>query len=223
LIRWEQSWHLDPEHFLNKLFSAHIALGLPADYIYATLHYIVTPGVLIWLWRRYPESYGPARTVLVVTTIIGLVGFSTFPVAPPRLFGGYIDTMAKFSHYGWWSTAGSAPRGLGSDTNQFAAFPSLHVGWALWAGWQLFRYGQHRITKLLGVAYPLVVSVVVVATGTHYFLDVVAGFIVVGLGAVGGWLLSSGFGSTRGRTTTVATTTTPSPTAPPSPPPTAPA
>ena len=52
-----------PEHALNKLFSAHIALGLPADYIYATLHYIVTPAVLIWLWRRYARRTRHARTV----------------------------------------------------------------------------------------------------------------------------------------------------------------
>ncbi|HTR71212.1 MAG TPA: phosphatase PAP2 family protein [Mycobacteriales bacterium] len=194
LIAWESSWHLDPEHYLNTVFSAHVVLGLPADYIYATMHYIITPAVLIWLWRRYPESYGPARTVLIVTTVIGLVGFSTFPVAPPRLFGGYIDTMAKFSHYGWWSTAGSAPRGLGSDTNQYAAFPSLHVGWALWAGWQLYRHGQHRLTRLAGIAYPILTAVVVVATGNHYLIDVFAGVAVVGLGALGGWLITTTVG-----------------------------
>jgi hypothetical protein len=180
----EQRLGIAPEHALNNLFSAHIALGLPADYIYATLHYIVTPAVLIWLWRRYPGSYSWARTVLIATTIIGLVGFSLLPVAPPRLLGGFVDTMAHYSHYGWWSTAGSAPRGLGSDTNQFAAMPSLHVGWALWSGWQLWVHGQHRVTRYLGAAYPLVLGVVVVATANHYLLDVIAGFAVVGVGAL---------------------------------------
>jgi hypothetical protein len=178
----ERRLHLDPEHWLNKVFSAHIALGLPADYFYATLHYIVTPWVLIWLWRRHPSSYGWARTVIIATTVVGLVSFSLFPVAPPRLLGGFVDTMAHFSHYGWWSTAGSAPRGLGADTNQFAAMPSLHVGWAVWAGWQLFRHGRHRVTKILGVIYPFVLSVVVIATANHYLLDVVGGFAVVGIG-----------------------------------------
>lgn len=183
LLHLQQRLGIAPEHALNKLFTAHIALGLPADYMYATLHYIVTPAVLIWLWRRYPTSYSPARTVLIVTTVIGLVGFSLLPVAPPRMLAGFADTMARFSHWGWWSTAGSAPRGLGSDTNQFAAMPSLHVGWALWCGWQMVKYGQHRVTRWLGIAYPIVLSVVVMATANHYFLDVVAGVAVVGVGA----------------------------------------
>lgn len=182
LYRWEKDAGLAPEHALNKLFSAHIALGLPADYIYAVLHYVITPAVLIWLWRRHPQSYSWARTVLIATTIIGLIGFSLFPVAPPRLLGGFIDTMAKYSHYGWWSDAGSAPRGLGADTNQYAAFPSLHVGWAVWAGWQLFRHGEHRVTRWLGLAYPFVLGIVVVATANHYLIDAVAGFAVVGVG-----------------------------------------
>jgi hypothetical protein len=183
LLTFEQKLGMAPEHALNKVFTAHIALGLPADYFYATLHYIVTPAVLIWLWRRYPASYSPARTVLIATTVIGLVGFSLYPVAPPRLAGGFLDTMAHFSNWGWWSTAGSAPRGLGADTNQFAAMPSLHVGWALWCGWQLVKHGRHRVTRWLGAAYPFALSVVVVATANHYLADVVAGFAVVGVGA----------------------------------------
>jgi hypothetical protein len=184
VLRLEQRIHLDPEHVLNRFFSAHLAIGLPADYIYATLHYILTPLILLWLWRRYPGSYSFARTLLIITTLIGLVGFALFPVAPPRLLGGFIDTMAKYSHYGWWSTAGSAPRGFGADTNQYAAMPSLHVGWALWSGYQLVRHGKHRVTQALGVCYPLVLSVVVMGTGNHYLLDVLAGVAVVGIAAV---------------------------------------
>jgi hypothetical protein len=182
LLRAEKDVALAPEHALNHLFSAHLALGLPADYIYATLHYLVTPAVLIWMWRRNGPAYSWARSMIIIATVLGLVGFSTYPVAPPRLLSahfGYIDTMAKFSHYGWWSNAASAPRGLGADTNQYAALPSLHVGWALWSGWMMVKYGKRRITKVLGVVYPVVLSVVVMATANHYFLDVVAGAFVI--------------------------------------------
>lgn len=181
ILHFEKVIGLAPEHWLNKLFSAHIALGLSADYVYATLHYIVTPGVLIWMWRRHGAVYSQARSVLMVATILGLVGFSLLPVAPPRLLPDFIDTMAKFSHYGWWGSAASAPRGLGGDTNQFAALPSLHVGWALWCGWQLGRYGAHRVTKLLGVLYPVVVTIVVMGTANHYLGDVLAGLVAVAL------------------------------------------
>jgi hypothetical protein len=179
LLRWENDLGLAPEHALNKVFSAHIALGLPADYMYATLHYIVTPVILVWMWRRHAGAYSFNRTILAFATIIGLIGFTLVPTAPPRMLPGFIDTMTKFSHYGWWSNAASAPRGLGADTNQYAALPSLHVGWALWCGWQMVRYGRHRITKVLGVLYPVLLSIDVMATANHYFIDVAAGVLVV--------------------------------------------
>jgi hypothetical protein len=181
LLRLEQRIGVAPEHALNTLFSAHLALGLSADYVYATLHYIVTPAVLVWMWRRHASSYSFARTVLMIATVFALVGYSLLPMAPPRLLPGFIDSMAKFSHYGWWGDAASAPRGLGGDTNQFAAMPSLHVGWAVWCGWMMARYGRHRVTKVFGVVYPVLLSLVVMATANHYFLDVVAGGVVMAL------------------------------------------
>jgi hypothetical protein len=172
------------ERALNEVVSAHALLAVPADYIYATLHYLVTPLVLIWMWRRHRPHYARARTTLMVATVIGLVGFSLLPVAPPRMLPGFVDTMAQYAGAGWWGAEASAPRGVGSFTNQFAAMPSLHVGWALWAGWQLVVHGQHRITRWSGVVYPALITVVVVATGNHYLLDAVAGVAVVLLAMV---------------------------------------
>ena len=170
-IGWEQT--------LNAWVSAHAFLAVPADYMYATLHYLVTPIVLIWMWRSHREAYPRARTSLMVATIIGLIGFALLPVAPPRMLPGFVDTMAQYARTGWWSTDASAPRGVGSFTNQFAAMPSLHVGWALWCGWQMVRHGKHLITRVSGIVYPALITVVVIATGNHYLLDAIAGFAVV--------------------------------------------
>jgi PAP2 superfamily len=177
---WEQT--------VNQAVSAHRILAVPADYMYATMHYIVTPLVLIWLWRRHRGDYSRARTTLMVATVFGLIGFTLLPVAPPRMLPGFVDTMAQYSQFGYWGTDASAPRGVGQFTNEFAAMPSLHVGWALWCGWQLIRHGRHRITQIAGVVYPALMVVVVIATGNHYLLDAVAGIAVVMLAgmAVGG-------------------------------------
>ncbi|MFI1095212.1 phosphatase PAP2 family protein [Streptomyces sp. NPDC020917] len=185
ILHLEQLLHLDPEHFFNQLFTHHAFLGVPADFAYASLHYIVTPGILVWLWRRRPTAYRNARTWLMLSTLIGLVGFTVSPTAPPRLIGGghgFIDTMAQYGSYGWWGTDASAPRGLGHLTNQYAAMPSLHFGWSLWCGIMLFRYGRHTVVRALGVAYPLVTAFVVMGTANHYLLDVLAGGAVMGLG-----------------------------------------
>jgi hypothetical protein len=170
-IGWEQT--------INTFVSAHEILAVPADYMYATLHYLVTPIVLVWMWRCHRDAYTRARTTLMVATVIGLIGFSLLPVAPPRMLPGFVDTMAQYSGTGWWSTDASVPRGVGSLTNQFAAMPSLHVGWALWCGWQMVRHGKHLTTRVLGILYPALITLVVVATGNHYLLDAVAGIAVV--------------------------------------------
>jgi hypothetical protein len=121
----------------------------------------------------------------MTSTLIGLIGFTLLPTCPPRLLApghGFVDTMAYYSSYGWWGGEASAPRGMGGMTNQYAAMPSLHVGWALWCGVMLWRYGGTRAAKAAGVAYPLVTTIVVMGTANHYFLDAVAGAAVMGVG-----------------------------------------
>jgi hypothetical protein len=121
----------------------------------------------------------------MISTLIGLIGFTLMPTAPPRLLSsghGFIDTMAQYGSYGWWGTDASAPRGLGGLTNQYAAMPSLHVGWALWCGIMLWRYGRSPLVRALGVIYPLGTALVVMGTGNHYLLDAVAGAFVMSVG-----------------------------------------
>ncbi|MEU6620191.1 phosphatase PAP2 family protein [Streptomyces litmocidini] len=185
VLRFEEGLGIDAEHPLNRWFTDVPALGVPADFAYASLHYLVTPAVLVWLFRRRPAHYRTARTWLMLATLLGLVGFTLLPTCPPRLLDaaqGFTDTMAHFSAYGWWGGEASAPRGLGGLTNQYAAMPSLHVGWALWCGVMLWRYGSTPPTKALGVVYPLVTALVVMGTANHYLLDAVAGAAVMGAG-----------------------------------------
>ncbi|MGI5455095.1 phosphatase PAP2 family protein [Streptomyces sp. CA-249302] len=185
ILRIEKFLHINAEHPLNRLFTREAWLGVPADFWYASLHYLVTPAILVWLFRSRAVHYRAARTWLMTSTFIGLIGFTLLPTCPPRLLApghGFVDTMAQYSSYGWWGGAASAPKGLGGMTNQFAAMPSLHVGWALWCGVMLWRYGRTRTTKVAAVAYPLLTSIVVMGTANHYFLDAVAGAAVMGVG-----------------------------------------
>ncbi|WP_052440614.1 phosphatase PAP2 family protein [Streptacidiphilus anmyonensis] len=187
LLRTERRLHLEPEHWLNRLFSEHPWLGVPADFIYASLHYAVTPLVLVWIFRSRRAHYAFARTWLVLATGFGLIGFVFFPTAPPRLLtdpDGFLDVMAQYAHLGWWGGSGSAPKGLGDMTNDFAAMPSLHFGWALWCGLLIFRHARRRWVRALGLLYPALIMVVVMGTANHYLLDCVAGGLVVLLGRV---------------------------------------
>jgi hypothetical protein len=200
LLHMEKALDVAWEQTLNQAISADRLLAVPADYMYATLHYLVTPLVLVWLWRRHRPDYSRARTTLVVATVIGLIGFTLMPVAPPRMLPGFVDTMAKYGSDGWWGGAASAPRGVGQWTNQFAAMPSLHVGWALWCGWQLIRHARHLWVRIAGALYPLLMAAVVVATGNHYLLDAIAGVVVV---VIAGALVTAATRAFRIRQTTV--------------------
>jgi hypothetical protein len=185
ILRVEKALHLNAEHPLNRLFTREAWLGVPADFWYASLHYLVTPLVLIWVFRSRAVHYRAARTWPMTSTFIGLIGFTLLPTCPPRLLDaghGFVDTMAHYSSYGWWGGEASAPRGLGGMTNQYAAMPSLHVGWSLWCGVMLWRHGGTRTAKAAGVIYPLVTTIVVMGTANHYFLDAVAGAAVMGAG-----------------------------------------
>jgi hypothetical protein len=182
ILSFERRLHLSPEHALNHLFARNAWLGIPGDFVYASLHYVITVTVLFWVWRHHRDHYRKARTWLGLTTLLGVVGFVVFPTAPPRMLGssyGFTDILAEHSTVGWWGTGGGGtPRGLGDMSNEFAAMPSLHVGWALWCGLLLFFYARHRVLRVLGLLYPFAIAVVVMGTANHYLLDCVMGALV---------------------------------------------
>ncbi|AEH10334.1 MULTISPECIES: phosphatase PAP2 family protein [Protofrankia] len=187
IMRIQADLHLDIELGLNHWLQGVPALAVACCYYYATLHFIVTPAVLVWLYRKRARSYLAARWTIVCTTVISLTGFFLVPTAPPRLLpsAGFIDTMASFHNWGWWAgDSSAAPKGLAGITNQFAAMPSLHCAWALWCGWNIARLARHRVTRVLGVLYPGATIFVVMATANHYVLDVLGGWFALGLGAV---------------------------------------
>ncbi len=138
VLRLEGAVHLDVESQLNAAVTDLAWLAVPMDYWYALLHYVVTPAALGWLYFRQRSRYTRCRNAIVISSVLGLLGYLCFPTAPPRLMGEpYLDTLARYAHMGWWTEHASAPSGLGEFTNELAAMPSLHVGWAVWVAWAL--------------------------------------------------------------------------------------
>jgi hypothetical protein len=142
---------------------------------------------MIWLFVRRPHLYRGARTVLVTTTLLALLGFYLYPTAPPRLLPQfhYIDTLLKF--HTWGSLANPD---IAKHSNQFAAMPSLHIGWALWCGIAIFVCARRLWVRLLGLLYPFCTLVVIVGTANHFILDAVGGALVLALAFAIQWLLS---------------------------------
>jgi hypothetical protein len=184
LLGVESGLHIDVEAGLNHLVAGAPPVALLASYWYAALHYLVTPAVLIWVYRRHPLGYRRVRNALVVATATGLAGFVLLPMAPPRMLSGYADVLASTSAHGWWGGDASAPKGLGGLTNELAAMPSLHVGWALWCAWVVFLCSRSRWLRTLVTTYAAGTVLVVIGTGNHYLLDAVGGAAVLALGVL---------------------------------------
>jgi len=162
---------MDVERAINLAGAAVPWLIVPANYYYATLHLAVTAAVLVWLYRRRPARYARARGVLLAMTLLALVGYWCYPLAPPRLMAGegYVDTVREYVLWGF-----TPSEHLVSLSNQYAAMPSMHVGWALWVGAVLARQARRDLVRVLGLAYPAVTVLVVVVTANHFLLDAVA-------------------------------------------------
>jgi PAP2 superfamily len=174
LLSFEQSLHIAPEEALNRWLVAHQALATILSYYYDNAHFIVTFGILAWLWWKRAEIYRPLRTTLVAINLIGLAVFWRYPVAPPRLLvaNGFTDVVAASHTVGSWHTGS-----LAAEANQFAAMPSLHIAWAVWCTLALWQLSTRGWVRALAVLYPCVTAFAVLATGNHYVLDLIGGLL----------------------------------------------
>ncbi len=196
ILAVEDDWNLALERSLNSWVHRTEPVAGAVALHYATLHFLVTPAVLVWLFFRRPARYRVASGVLMVSTALALIGFYWLPTAPPRLLSdeGFVDVMSQTATWGWWPASGTP----GSDaiSNQFAAMPSLHCAWAVWCGFVLFLLARRAWIRLVGAVYPLSTFFVVMGSGNHYLLDVVGGVLVLCAGA--GVVLAAAV-SARGR------------------------
>jgi hypothetical protein len=174
----ERWCHIDIEHSLNSLVARTPWLAYGCDYYYATLHFVVTIGVLLWLYVKHPARYRSIRTVLVITNLVALVGFF-LPLAPPRMLAGYVDTVVHF--HTWGSLASPS---VANASNQFAAMPSLHIGWSMWCALAVITLARRRWVRVIAAVYPLATLFVILGTANHYVLDAVGGAVTLGISVV---------------------------------------
>lgn len=184
--RAEHSLGLAFEKTVNHAVESVDWLIVSMNYYYATLHFVVTVGVLVWLYRRHPGRYTAIRMILFSTTAVALLGYYLYPLAPPRLMESedFIDTVLV--HQTWGSMASGD---LKQMSNQYAAMPSMHIGWSLWCGLAIFALTRAPWARILGLLYPAVTLVVIVATANHFWLDAVGGVLCLafGVGLVHAW------------------------------------
>jgi hypothetical protein len=174
LLYWERS--------VQGLVIDHRWLVKLIDGWYGWVHFIVPVTTFVLLLRRDPDRERTWRNTFLLLCGLGLIGFATYPLLPPRLLPpsfGFVDTMV---------TIGGPfirPQSAADVGNAYAAMPSLHAGWSMWCALALYPVLRSRWTRGAICLYPLVTAFVVMATANHYLVDVLAGWALLGLAWLG--------------------------------------
>jgi hypothetical protein len=218
VIRFERFLGLYREEAIQEVFLGHRRFIQFWNLFYPTTLFVVSLGAFVLLLVKRADVFVPWRNALWAMNAVALIGFACFPLMPPRLLDapcpeqgaiqygsacidselrpgeydgtngfGYVDTLSEYG--GFWRFDSEE---VASVSNQYAAMPSMHIGWATWsvvAIWPMLRRRWMRVAALL---YPALTLFCIVVTANHYWIDGVGGLVAFGLGAAVGWGLHLG-------------------------------
>lgn len=166
--RWlwqaERVLRFPSEASLQHVFLPHPLLVQAFDLYYDSLHFPVLIACMAWLFVRHRDRYPAFRTTLVVLTGSCLI-IQLIPVAPPRMLPGIhmVDTAIRYGQSVYSTQAGFNP-------DQLSAMPSVHVGWAILVAIAVITTLRSP-WRWLALLYPVLTTLVVVATANHFWLD----------------------------------------------------
>lgn len=165
IINFERNIGLLIERDIQDLVMPHEHVLRAFNTTYSFFFLATVLAALLWLFPVDRKNFIVLRNGLGVSAALAAVTFAVFPVAPPRLVPdvAILDTVVV----------------LGREhdfVNEFAAVPSLHVGWMAVVGYAMARHIGGWRGAMVGVLPGSVMGVTVVITGNHYWID----------GAIGG-------------------------------------
>ncbi len=186
VLRVERWLGVATELRFQRQVLGHHWLVMTANRYYAHVHFPASITFLIFMFVWRSGHYLRVRRVFALVTAVGLIGHLAYPLAPPRMLPGFVDTIARFGPAIYQRSDVSAV------ANQFAAMPSLHFGWAVIVAWGVISSGRSR-WRWIVVVHPALTLFAIVATANHYWADpFVAGALVAGAVALTSRLARSG-------------------------------
>jgi membrane-associated phospholipid phosphatase len=205
MIRFESWIGLYHEESVQDAFLGYRWFIQAMNTYYGTAHFFVTIAVFIVLYKKRPDVFPQWRNTLAATTALAIIGFSLFPLMPPRLldapcpadggFGGacieatergsddgkenfgFVDTLEVYG--GPWDFSSGAAAKV---SNQYAAMPSLHIGWASWCAFAMWPLAKRKWIRATLLLYPALTLFCVVVTANHYWIDGVGGQLTLLVG-----------------------------------------
>ena len=205
MIRLERMLGLYHEESVQDAFLGYRWFIQAMNTYYGTAHFFVTIAVFVVLYKKRPDVFPQWRNTLAATTALAIIGFSLFPLMPPRLLDapcpadgghggaciyadergsddgkdnfGFVDTLEVYG--GPWDFSSGAAAKV---SNQYAAMPSLHIGWASWCAFALWPIAKRKWIRAALLLYPALTLFCVVVTANHYWIDGVGGQVTLLVG-----------------------------------------
>ncbi len=195
------TWQIHVERFM---FAGHVPAEVLQQHFYSdTIRWYDVAGSLIYmsyflvpfivaatLWRRDWPAWRAFATRFVVIAFVSAAWFAIMPTAPPWAAARdhnllHLELHDQKPH----STRGLASIGLHQATklvdkgrassNDYAAIPSLHSGFAMLVALTLWPRMKRRWTRWLAASYPILMVLTLIYNGEHYVVDALIGFAVV--------------------------------------------
>lgn len=186
LIRWQGAVGLNVELDIQRWAIRHDGIVDVVNAYYRNFKpALYVCAILACLFA--PAGYRLVRRAFVVVTLLALPWFAIFPLAPPRFMAPYghpfVDTLNAYG------TTPNATEGIAA-ANQFAAMPSMHIGWtSIAALWLAVTFRRRGVGAILGALHLTMMAFVVMATGNHFVLDILGGLLLAAIATAIAWWL----------------------------------
>jgi PAP2 superfamily len=165
---------VDTELSVQRATLRHPGLIRLLNRYYASVHFGASMVFLVVVYVRAPKLWAHIRFLFVTVTAAALIIHLLYPLAPPRMLDGYVDTIARYG-----PAIYDGRSAVGKMANQFAAMPSLHFGWAVLVAYGVVR-ALHTRCRWLIVLHPMITLAAIVITANHYWLDALVALALIG-------------------------------------------
>ena len=177
VVRLESWLGLPFEDNLQRWLLDHPTLIKLLNHYYIWFHFPAAIGLLLWMYLRHQDRYYVVRNLMAFVTFSALIIHLLYPLAPPRMMSGFVDTMREYGPSIYPKNA------LDGAANQIAAMPSLHFGWAMIEAMTVIWVLKSR-WRFLIVIHPILMALSIIATANHWWIDAAAAALLIIAGIV---------------------------------------
>jgi PAP2 superfamily len=173
VLALEDRLGIDTELWVQRATLGHPGVIWLLNRYYASVHFAASMAFLVFVYVRAPRLVAHIRFLFVTVTAGALIIHVVYPLAPPRMIDGYVDTIARYG-----PAIYDGQSAVGQMANQFAAMPSLHFGWAVLVAYGVARALDTRWRWLI-VLHPAITLAAIVITANHYWLDALVAVVLI--------------------------------------------